>query len=344
MTAKYADGSDYDCGNPISNYTLTFKSGDSFVEGKNTIVASWNGLSVEFSVEAVEAALNPDSVEITVYNPYNDIIYTRWGLDKLLPYIKVSAEYTDGTKYPGGVGLGGIALSYTGVAAALCEGENVIFASFGGITRELTVYAVIPAATVQVDGGEEVCYSLFSEKWFKPLNSEGKTVRVTLYKDIVDGAAGASGGMTQHLNGVELTGNSLPREVSLDLNGHIIDRNGTEQNPLTNGKSFLFYLEHISFTILDSDPGAEHTERLANDAEFPTGGVITGAYYQSSESGYTGVIYIGRGASLTLEGGTIYKNTGDSSDWTYSANQGTVRVEGGAFTMNGGAIVGNTYK
>ncbi len=335
VTAKYADGSDYDYGNPISNYTLTFKSGDSFVEGKNTIVASWNGLSVEFSVEAVEAALNPDSVEITVYNPYNDIIYTRWGLDKLLPYIKVSAEYADGREYPGGVGLGGIALSYTGGAAALREGENVIAASFGGITRELTVYAVIPAATVRVDGGEEVYTAMLDETCFNPANSNGKTVRITLQRDIDknDGLKNIA---------FEFSQTEAPAQIVLDLNGYVVDLSGAALN---NKPWLKIYRSGMSLVITDSRAGTVHTERRQSDASFPSGGVITGMELESD--GYTGVIVcgssVGNGADLRLDGGTLYKNKGGYSTYgNATILSGIIRMDKGVFTMNGGAIIGNT--
>ena len=335
VTAKYADGSDYDYGNPISNYTLTFKSGDSFVEGKNTIVASWNGLSVEFSVEAVEAALNPDSVEITVYNPYNDIIYTRWGLDKLLPYIKVSAEYADGREYPGGVGLGGIALSYTGGAAALREGENVIAASFGGITRELTVYAVIPAATVRVDGGEEVYTAMLDETCFNPANSNGKTVRITLQRDIDknDGLKSIA---------FEFSQTEAPAQIVLDLNGYVVDLSGAALN---NKPWLKIYRSGMSLVITDSRAGTVHTERRQSDASFPSGGVITGMELESD--GYTGVIVcgssVGNGADLRLDGGTLYKNKGGYSTYgNATILSGIIRMDKGVFTMNGGAIIGNT--
>lgn len=149
-------------------------------------------------------------------------------MDKLLPYIKVSAEYADGREYPGGVGLGGIALSYTGGAAALREGENVIAASFGGITRELTVYAVIPAATVRVDGGEEVYTAMLDETCFNPANSNGKTVRITLQRDIDknDGLKNIA---------FEFSQTEAPAQIVLDLNGYVVDLSGRRRSIINLG-------------------------------------------------------------------------------------------------------------
>lgn len=179
------------------------------------------------------------------------------------------------------MGLGGIALSYTGGAAALREGENVIAASFGGITRELTVYAVIPAATVRVDGGEEVYTAMLDETCFNPANSNGKTVRITLQRDIDknDGLKNIA---------FEFSQTEAPAQIVLDLNGYVVDLSGAALN---NKPWLKIYRSGMSLVITDSRAGTVHTERRQSDASFPSGGVITGMELESD--GYTGVIVCG---------------------------------------------------
>ena len=108
--------------------------------------------------------------------------------------------------------------------------------------------------------------------------------------------------------------------VTLDLNGHTIDRNMTEAQQggyviLLNGQSN----NHASLTIRDSQGGGQIT------------GGFDGTGGGQSAAGGINVQY----GDLTLEGGSICGNK-----CTFGGGGG-VRVAGGTFTMTGGSITGN---
>lgn len=110
--------------------------------------------------------------------------------------------------------------------------------------------------------------------------------------------------------------------VTLDLNGHTIDRNMTESQVggyviLLNGKSN----NHASLTIRDgSNPS---TGRITGGFDGNSGG--------NSAAGGINVQY----GDLTLESGSICGN-----QCTFGGGGG-VRLAGGTFTMTGGSITGN---
>ena len=107
--------------------------------------------------------------------------------------------------------------------------------------------------------------------------------------------------------------------VTLDLNGHTIDR------ALTATTSYG-YVINLAGTL------------TINDSSSPNTGTITGGW---NSSGYSGCVYTNNGSSLTLNGGTI---TGNKVEKTSGeAKGGAVYVTVNAtFTMNGGAITGNS--
>ena len=135
--------------------------------------------------------------------------------------------------------------------------------------------------------------------------------------------------------------------VTLDLNGHILDRNlaaATNRGLVIDVRG--------SLAVTDGAPAATHTGALAG---IP-GGVITGG--NSTDNG-GGVQVYGSAATFTLSGGAVSGNTASTgggvcvwigtatlSGGTVSGNSaswgGGVRVNGGSFTMEGGAVSGNT--
>ena len=108
--------------------------------------------------------------------------------------------------------------------------------------------------------------------------------------------------------------------VTLDLNGHTIDRNMTESRQggyviLLKGQSN----SHASLTIRDTQGGGQIT------------GGFDGTAGGGSAAGGINVQY----GDLTLEGGSICGNR-----CTFNGGGG-VRLAGGTFTMTGGSIMGN---
>ncbi len=127
-------------------------------------------------------------------------------------------------------------------------------------------------------------------------------------------------------------------DMSLDLNGHVLDRGLTE--PTREGRVFsvLKYL-----TIKDSKPTAKHEDPYA---DLPAGGIITGG--NDTESG--GAFNVSSGALLALQGGTIINNhadqyggavyvRGDAANNTFLGISGATLSNNSAY--NGGAIFSN---
>ena len=104
------------------------------------------------------------------------------------------------------------------------------------------------------------------------------------------------------------------KTVTLDLNGHTINRNLTAA--VSNG-----YVIRVEGTLTINDSSDSNT------------GTITGGYNSYQGGG----VYVS--GNFTMNGGTISNNTA-----TYSVSGGGVYVDGsnGVFNMNGGTICGNT--
>ena len=138
--------------------------------------------------------------------------------------------------------------------------------------------------------------------------------------------------------------------VTLDLNGHILDGCGIANYVLS-----FYRVENVDFTIIDSNPTAEHTpevtytDPVTQEIVTVNGGIITGATGRGIFN-YGGATITMKGGSLTgnnggvylvnsifnLEGGSICGNicSGDGGGvWPYY---------GGTFNMSGGSICGNT--
>lgn len=113
---------------------------------------------------------------------------------------------------------------------------------------------------------------------------------------------------------------SDPETVTLDLNGHVIEK--------TSGLSVIEVCDGSNFILLDSDSNTGHNGEYAS---LPTGGVIT----SDGNPSFGGGVLVDSFGSFTMNGGTIYD--------CYAQNGGGVFVcMYGNFTMNGGAISGCT--
>ena len=102
------------------------------------------------------------------------------------------------------------------------------------------------------------------------------------------------------------------KTVTLDLNGHTIDRGLTEK--INNG-----YVIHVLGTL------------TLNDSSNPSTGIITGG-----NTSFGGAVCVPSSGTFTMNGGTISGNT------SVSSGGGVYVSSSSTFTMNGGIISGNT--
>ena len=127
-------------------------------------------------------------------------------------------------------------------------------------------------------------------------------------------------------------------EVTLDLNGHIVDRGYTEQ-----GWDGSILIISGNLTLLDSDPTATHdpavayTDPVTGRAITVNGGILKGGWPDQ----YGGGVQV-QGGAVRMEGGSIACNSvGKNSFGAVAALGGGVYIQSGTFLMSGGAIVGN---
>ncbi|MCR5331243.1 MAG: hypothetical protein K6E62_08655 [Lachnospiraceae bacterium] len=178
-----------------------------------------------------------------------------------------------------------------------------------------------------------------SEEWMKvTINNKEYKITVTDDSDImsfadlqalIDGAAnGDTVKLEKNVNWKEshpgASGDdSKPLEipscktVTLDLNGHTIDRGLKNNSPAKNGNVIT-----VSGNLTLTDSSTYSTGKL-------TGGNT------SSSGGGGGGVFIDENGTFTMEGGSII-------DCAAYSGGGGVRVNGGTFTMNGGTISGCT--
>ena len=136
----------------------------------------------------------------------------------------------------------------------------------------------------------------------------------------------------------------ITKDLTLDLNGHVLKMTGTG--------SVLKVSDRVTLTITDSRPQNPHTGSYEN---LPAGGVITGGTgTRESWTSYTlgGAVFLENGMTLKLEGGTLTGSSSDSSVFirtgaTFVMTGGTITGENfgvhnnvGTFTMTGGRITG----
>ena len=127
--------------------------------------------------------------------------------------------------------------------------------------------------------------------------------------------------------------------VTLDLNGHIVDRGYREQG--FDGS--VLKIQGGALTLIDSAPTAAHdtpvtyTDPLTGETVTVSGGVLTGGWPDQ----YGGGVQLTSG-TFTMEGGSIAGNSVGKTGFFGSAGLGGgLYVQSGTFTMTGGAICGN---
>ena len=131
------------------------------------------------------------------------------------------------------------------------------------------------------------------------------------------------------------------KSITLDLNGHVIDRNLSEA--ATNGNVIFITAYEATLTIVDSNPTATHspaityTNPVTNENVTVNGGIIMGGFDDNGG----GIVNYG---TLNLNGGTITRNQtkiDDDDPSNFLGNAGGI-LNGGTFNMTGGSVVGNT--
>ena len=127
-------------------------------------------------------------------------------------------------------------------------------------------------------------------------------------------------------------------EVTLDLNGHIINRGRSE----FVDEGYVIRVEG-DMVLMDSKPETAHNPAFTyvnpTNEEVVTlsGGIITGGY---SPKG--GGVYVSVTGTLTMNGGSISGNKAGND--VGIGRGGGVYVDGGAFFLKGGQIVGNSVE
>ncbi len=193
-------------------------------------------------------------------------------------------------------------------------------------------------------------------------------VTVTTWSELKDAIAAADGDattpatetttikLTQDLTAPATGGESITipagKDITLDLNGHVINANGGAFGVIkveTGG----------TLTVIDSTPTTEHKGYVdANGlwhlgekspleeketAKTVKGGVITGGKGNGNATSGTngGGVYVY--GTLNMKAGNIVGNkVTPSGDGVYNGMGGGVYVNNGTFTMSGGTITGNT--
>ena len=112
----------------------------------------------------------------------------------------------------------------------------------------------------------------------------------------------------------------VTRDVTLDLNGHVLKMTGDGSVLKVSGRATL--------TITDSRPQNPHT---GSYGRLPAGGVITGGEGMNVTGIYNvgGAVFLENDTTLKLEGGTLTGNSGSS-----------IYIGGATFVMSGGTITG----
>ena len=116
----------------------------------------------------------------------------------------------------------------------------------------------------------------------------------------------------------------ITKDLTLDLNGHVLKMTGTG--------SVLKVSDRATLTITDSRPQNPHTGSYTG---LPAGGVITGGKGPNVTGIYYdyvgGAVFLEKDTTLKLEGGTLTVNSGSS-----------IYIDGAIFVMSGGTITGKT--
>ena len=161
-----------------------------------------------------------------------------------------------------------------------------------------------------------------------------KAQEVSSEPELTDALADSANGVVRLTADITITaGLKITRDVTVDLNGHILRFDQSAQPD-----SIFRVTSGSTLTLTDSDPTASHS-----DASLPAGGLITGGKGFKYDNGagqfytyYGGGVYVEAGASFELAGGTIYACGVQSG--ANAAYGGGIYAEGGSVTMTGGAI------
>ena len=131
----------------------------------------------------------------------------------------------------------------------------------------------------------------------------------------------SNGGTVQLTENIEISETLVvTRDVTLDLNGHVLK--------MTGDVSVLKVSDRATLTITDSRPQNPHT---GSYGRLPAGGVITGGEGMNVTGIYNvgGAVFLENDTTLKLEGGTLTGNSGSS-----------IYIGGATFVMSGGTITG----
>ena len=131
----------------------------------------------------------------------------------------------------------------------------------------------------------------------------------------------SNGGTVQLTENIEISETLVAtRDVTLDLNGHVLK--------MTGDVSVLKVSDRATLTITDSRPQNPHT---GSYGRLPAGGVITGGEGMNVTGIYNvgGAVFLENDTTLKLEGGTLTGNSGSS-----------IYIGGATFVMSGGTITG----
>lgn len=141
-------------------------------------------------------------------------------------------------------------------------------------------------------------------------SSESNNITIKLLKDVVDEN---NDGRLEIQSG---------KEITLDLNGFVIDRNNNNGSAIYVGGSLI---------LEDSNPQVSHESLTPSMISCSTGAAIVGGAIVGGCGNYGGGVCVDEG-SFTMNGGTI-------AGCTAHTMGGGVYVNMGNFTMNGGLIV-----
>ncbi len=240
----------------------------------------------------------------------------------------------------GNVTLNGGSARFEGGKSTAAGGESGYMKGVG-ISGSVTL--ADGKAALVIDTGEKITDSAAAKERF----NAGKTLRVgTLFSGTwseLQAALNLGGTLLLDADIKAASGDKalvVPygTAVTLDLNGHVIDRGMTSRANYGNALTVLGDL-----TLADSRPAATHdpaityTDPLDSAKTFAVnGGVITGGNLQGTGGGVAvGVNYGAQKASFTMDGGTICGNGAN-------AGGGVGINPTGTFTMTGGTICGNS--
>ena len=242
----------------------------------------------------------------------------------------------------------GVVTNYSTITEGAISGITVTYKANGG------VYAtqIVPSGSAAIKPVDLAKHGYTFDGWYTSDGAQWNfttavtenitlTARWTLKAQEVSNEQELTAALADSANGVvrltaDITitaGLKITRDVTVDLNGHIL-RYAETADP----GSIFRVTSGSTLTLTDSRPQAEH-----EDKTLPAGGLITGGkgfkYDNGAGQSYTyygGGVYVETGASFVLAGGTIYACGVQSG--AQSAYGGGIYVEGGSATMTGGAI------